>query len=53
MYSSGLGHSARAVGSQLDTVTVGVREVDGLVRSVVGGALYRGLRRSETQRRAR
>jgi hypothetical protein len=53
VYSSGLGHSARAVGSQLDTVTVGVRQVDGLVHAVVGGALDRGLRRRQTQCRAR
>ena len=30
---------ARAVGGQLDAVAIGVGQVDGLVRAVVGGAL--------------
>jgi hypothetical protein len=35
------------VGGELDAVAVGVREVDGLVGAVVGGALDRGPLRRE------
>ena len=43
---------ARAVGGELDPVAVGVREVDRLVRLVVGRALDRGPRHAEPHDRA-
>src|SRR5215207_2826204 len=43
----------RAVGGQLDAVAIGVGQVDGLVRAVVGGALDGGLRLRKPQRRVR
>ena len=43
----------RAVGGQLDTVAIGVGQVDGLVRAVVGGSLDGGLRLRKPQRRVR
>ena len=43
----------RAVGGQLDAVAIGVGQVDGLVRAVVGGSLDGGLRLRKPQRRVR
>jgi hypothetical protein len=44
---------ARAVRGELDAVAVGVREVDGLVRAVVRGAVDRRARRGEPDDGAR
>src|SRR5215212_2289839 len=46
-------HLSRAVGGQLDAVTVRVGKVDRLVRTVVGGTLDRGPLRRQSQGRAR
>ena len=43
----------RAVGGRLDAVAIGVGQVDGLMRAVVGGSLDGGLGLRKPQRRVR